>query len=239
MKAFHLVPSRKTMDRIIAHGAILPGAMRLDPDLFLEKCRLEFMELADIASIDEPKVKLNLTVLSSLEDLARDSIEELRRSQRESGVTGTQRTTQYACPDLLAGDLERVFLSLESWPSWVKHVSEESEPHGFVFNAEELVRKGARVRPRDLLRKYRWALEDALRSKVKSRGDAYAEALRRISRVQREGEFRGKSALAFLVSDEMYRQREEARESGVTMELVWDGPLSLELAVNVRPETLA
>lgn len=237
MQAFHLVPSRQAMDRIAARGEILPGAMRLDPDLFLKKCELEFLELADIVSIDED-VKLNLTVLSVLKDLARESVEGLRRFQRFAGVTGTQRMTQYACPDLLAGDLERVFLSLESWPSWAKQISEEPELHGFVFDAEDLVKKGARLRPRDLLRKYRWALEDLLRSKMRSKDKAYTEALRALERAQREGERRGNDALAFMFSDAMYRLREEARESGRTIELVWDGPLPLEWAVSVKPETL-
>lgn len=239
MKAFHLVPSRQAMDRIVARGEILPGAMRLDPDLFLQKCRLEFLELADLASIDEPEVKLNLTVLAALEELAKESVESLHRFQRKAGVEGTQRTTQYACPDLLAGDLQRVFLSLESWPSWAKQISEEPQLHGFVFDAEDLVNGGARLRPRDLLRKYRHALEDLLRSKIRSKDKAYVEVLKTLERVQREGERRGPDALAFMFSDAMYRQREEARESGVTVELVWDGPLPLEMAVSVRPESLA
>lgn len=239
MKAFHLVPSRQALDRIVARGEILPGAMRLDPDLFLQKCRLEFMELSDLASIDAPEVKLNLTVLAALEKLAKESVEGLRRFQQEAGVVGTQRTTQYACPDLLAGDLQRVFLSLERWPSWANQISEEQELHGFVFDAEALVNGGARLRPRDLLRKYRHALEDLLRSKVRSKDKAYTEVIKTLERVQQEGERRGKDALAFMFSDAMYRQREEARESGVTVELVWDGPLPLEMAVGVRPEVLA
>lgn len=239
MKAFHLVPSRQALDRIAARGEILPGAMRLDPDLFLQKCRLEFLELSDTASIDEPEVKLNLTVLAALEELAKESVEGLRRFQQEAGVEGAQRTTQYACPDLLAGDLQRVFLSLESWPSWAKQISEEPELHGFVFDAEDLVNGGARLRPRDLLRNYRYALEDLLRSKIRSKDKAYSEILQTLKRVQREGERRGEEALAFMFSDAMYRQREEARESGVTVELVWDGPLPLEMAVSVRPESIA
>jgi len=239
MKAFHLVPSRQAMDRILLHGAILPGALRLDPALFLEKCELEILERADVAAIDDPEVKLNTTVFEALKQLASESMEGLRRLQREAGVVGTQRTTQYACPDLLAGDLERVFLSLESWPSWARQISEEPQLHGFVFDAEDLVKKGARLRPRDLLKKYRWAIEDVLRSRIRSKDKAYTEILKALERVQKDGELRGKGALAFMFSDAMYRQREEARESGVTMELVWDGPLPLELAVSVRPEALA
>lgn len=227
------------MDRILSHGAILPGALRLDPGLFLEKCDLHISESADVAAIDDPAVKLNTTVLAALRHLASESMEGLRRLQREAGVTGTQRTTQYACPDLLAGDLERVFLSLESWPSWARQISEEPQLHGFVFDAEDLVKKGGRIRPRDLLKKYRWAIEDLLRSRIRSKDKAYTEILKSLERVQREGEKRGKDALEFMFSDAMYRQREEARESGVTMELVWDGPLPLELAVSARPETLA
>lgn len=230
IEAFHLVPSREAMNRIMEQGEILPGAMRLDPDIFLGKCILEFNELADKASIDDPEVKLNLVVLSALRDLSRESIAGLRRLQRQLGVEATQRDTQYACPDLLAGDLERVFLSIASWPQWVHQISEEIEPHGFVFDAHDLIRRGARIRPKDLLRKYRWALEDLLRTKMRSRDKAYAAALKTLKRVQRDGELRGSDAMAFLADGDM------AGRTKSTIELVWDGPIPLEWAVAVKPE---
>lgn len=237
IEAFHLVPSRQAMDRIVARGEILPGSMRLDPDLFLEKCELEFLELAEKASIDED-VKLNATVLGALKDLARESIEGLRRLQRSFGSEGTQRTTQYACPDLLAGDLQRVFLSVQDWPHWAAQISEEDRFHGFVFNAEDLVEKGARLRPKDLLKDYRWALEDLLRTRMRSKDRAYVAAIKALDRVQRDGEWKSGSAIAFLISPSMYESRERAREEGSTVELVWDGPLPLEWAVEVKPEML-
>jgi hypothetical protein len=237
IEAFHLVPSREVMDRIAARGEILPGAMRLDPDLFLEKCELEFLELAEKASIDLD-VKLNTTVLGALKDLARESIEGLRRFQRFAGAEGTQRTTQYACPDLLAGDLERVFLSVQDWPHWAEQVSQEERLHGFVFDAKDLVERGARLRPKDLLKEYRWALEDLLRTRMRSKDKAYVAAIKSLERVQRDGEWRGGSGIAFLTSPSMYESREQAREEGSTVELVWDGPLPLEWAVDVKPETL-
>lgn len=238
IEAFHLVPSREALNRIAARGEILPGSMRLDPDLFLEKCELEFMELAEKASIDEPDVKLNTTVLAALKDLARESIEGLKRLQRVAGVDGTQRTTQYACPDLLAGDLERVFLSVADWPHWANQISEEDRFHGFVFDAQDLVEKGARLRPKDILRDYRWALEDLLRTRMRSKDRAYVAAIKALQYVQRENEWKSGSAIAFLISPSMQESREKAREEGSTIELVWDGPLPLEWAVDVKPETL-
>lgn len=235
IEAFHFVPSRTAMDRIVARGVIEPGAVRLDPDLFLEKCELEFLELADQASVDDD-VKLNTVVLDALRDLARESAAGLKRLQSSAGADGRQRTTQYACPDLLAGDLESVFLSVETWPHWAVHASETDTFHGFIFDAVDLVGKGARIRPHDLLKHYRWALEDLLRSKMRSKDKAYVAALRALGRVKRDEEYKGVAAKAFLLSDTMHKAREAAREGGSTIELVWDGPLPLEWAVGVRSE---
>jgi hypothetical protein len=71
---------------------------------------------------------------------------------------------------------------------------------------------------------------------MRSKDKAYVAALRALERVKRDGEYKGTSAKAFLLSDTMHKAREAAREGGSTIELVWDGPLPLEWAVGVRSE---
>lgn len=145
---------------------------------------------------------------AALKELAQEAIDRLP----QSGLTGGL----FNCLDLLAGDFELIFLRPGNW---------YSVDNGFVFDAEELLRKGAWFRRTDLLGGYRAAVDAASREKYDSVAAAKANIEFEIGAIQEHFQSTG-------------RQGIKALKDGITptSEIVWRGGLRLDLAIEVWEE---
>jgi hypothetical protein len=116
-----------------------------------------------------------------------------RRLQDLRPVPPYTARTEFQCDDLIAGDLDQVFLSLGSW---LPEGHFPGERNGFAFDAEYLIEDGAAIRPGDLVEDYYAEIGDFLWHKG---GEKTAEALaRRLDDIKDRYELRGKKALRAL-----------------------------------------
>lgn len=127
--------------------------------------------------------------------------------------------TMFNCLDLLAGDFERVFLSVKDW---------YNSPNGFVFDAEELLMAGARYRPRDLLGYYAQAVEGFVDLTYDSVEDARRELKRALANVRKSHEATGETGIYLL--------RTDCAKEACPGEVIWLGPLPLQLAIEMWRE---
>jgi len=147
--------------------------------------------------------------------------------------------TALKCEDILSGDAGRIFLSPGNWSEAGRGLGWPLS--GFAFNAEYLVSRGARCRPRDLLSAYwsliRKTLDDP---EVASPTEAKRRILDGLLEIQDGGELDGEDALAALESfrlqpgDELLHPYDRERSGWPTQtEIVWDGPLPVGVAVEI------
>ena len=146
IKAYHRV-ERFPLERILKNGAIFPVAFRLDPDFMVASCR-DLLQQVNEYVLDEG----NPRAVRGVELLI-----EKRRKEIAAVSTGETDETGLFCGDFLAGDAFSVFLSTGEWGG----IDEEAASHGFVFDAEDLLRRGAVVRRGDLLDSYDYTLTGA------------------------------------------------------------------------------
>lgn len=194
------------LKKVMEIGSLLPAVERVS--------RAE-MEAECFGS--EREVALHQRFRSSPETLAalRDMAGEWTRRLPEEGSVHTM----FNCVDILAGDLGRLFLSVGDW---------YTVPTGFVFDAEELVEKGAAFRPSDMLRNLDFAVENAVKERFRSVGAARKRIEQVIDEVVADNNFYGKEAVREL--------RHFAKKLYGTEELVWEGRLPLDLAVEAWSE---
>lgn len=185
---------------IAEEGRILPASMRLDAGEMEAEC---FTDPERGGTIRERFRGASSKVIAALEEIARKKIAKLP----DSGVTHSL----FNCVDLVAGDLEVVFLTPGRW---------YSVPTGFVFDAEELLRKGARFREEDMLGGYTGVIEGASDVRHASVAEARRYIERELADIHKYFESTGREGI-----ERMREARGELRE------LVWPGPLPLRLAV--------
>lgn len=220
IKAYHMVGSDEwpredlaaAVDEITLVGELLPAVYRLDQEEMEAEC---FSGKNRGSTIRQKWPKATPKALEALEEMAREKIEELPRS-------GLSRSL-FNCADLIAGDLEVIFLSVGDW---------YSVPNGFVFDARELMEGGACFRPSDLLGEYTRALDIVVRQKYRSVARAREEILAMIDLVKGEMQSCGPSAVKVLEAC-MKGGGICAGKSSTGFEIVWPGPLSLDLAIEV------
>ena len=214
IKAFHQVGGddktpaerRKFLNSILEIGEIVPAIERVERREMESECFGDSQGSQDIPSFHAgPEAKAALTLMAE-EKLALLPME---------GTTHTM----FNCLDLIAGDFERVFLSVGDWYNF---------PNGFVFDAEELIRAGAAYRPRDLLGYYREEVERVVRLTYDSIEDAVRFIEEAIQDVRDDYESTGKEALTLL--------RADCAGEGCPGEIVWPGPLPLGRAIEMWRE---
>ena len=195
--AYHYVAGGSdALQRVLLDGKLTPAIDRMD--LLASRLRCgDFMATAGA------RERVHPFSFDSLGDLLEERLDEIDPSDFPE-ASRTRSETQFHCVDLLAGDLENIFLSLREWPEWL-----QDPENGFAFDAEQLVRKGARVRPFDLIDDYEAGIWEALQ---KDRGQDVDDLKAVFRRVQKKNEFRGRKALEFV--------RSKSRG-----ELVWKGDL--------------
>ncbi len=216
------------MDLIVQVGAVLPAVFFLKPDQIFRLCRAVGITLKAL----KKGFQGYPMALEGLKEAAAEYAERLAAIQATKGIVAPgleefesseyRLASDLECEDVLAGDAERVFLSLGQW-----HTSRSES--GFVYDAEVLVGLGAAVRPKDLLHHYTRFVQDVLSnpdwSDPPEAGDAIAKGLEEI---RSRNEIRGSDAVGFL-NGLSGAPRKVASES----EVVWDGPLPVDLAVEI------
>jgi hypothetical protein len=136
------------------------------------------------------------------------------------------RSTNFNCRDMIAGDFNRIFLSFTDF----YYIGSEGKT-GFVFDALELIRRGASFRPRDLLGLIDQGIDAASRYEYKSVEEAAAAIERRIAFELADQEILGEEALRSIEECVSGTGDYEGTTPGCYAgELVWQGALSLSLA---------
>jgi hypothetical protein len=147
--------------------------------------------------------------IRAIEELAAERIASLP----EEGST----QTLFNCFDVLAGDINLVFLSIGNW---------YSIPNGFVFDAERLIDGGAKLRKRDLLGRYGEMFEAVSAEHFRSVVAAKRAILSGLEVILEAHQLEGREAKTWI--REIYEEKENRRQD---TELAWEGRLPLSLAV--------
>lgn len=223
IKAYHRVSSDEAYEAILSIGSILPAAYRIDPDQAVEMCE---KELGDIGF---QTTEARRGVARLLDERVREVIE---LQERESVRSARAPATMLFCADLLAGDFMNVFLSPGGFTS--ASLARGWPLSGFGFDAEELVRRGAEYRPQDLLFSFRHAVAKTMRTGLGEQ-ESYKAVKQELER-QRHGTLYEDAALeALKVFDDPAHDPTSHKKYDwpSNAEVVWTGPLPLDLAVEV------
>lgn len=214
--AYHRVPSNAILDQIASDGQILPAAMRLDPEVIRTQC-LEPLENASGPGAEAVK------------ELVEEAVEFYSQYRGEASRTGL------LCEDLLAGDGGRIFLSPGNWAESTRALGWPAS--GFAFDAEALIEQGARFREDDLGSKFKSLLLDVLQNSP-SKEEGKENFLEGVRRILDRYEVGGQGALDKIQAYKILPGQEEfhpyeRRQSGWARhaEIVWEGPLGLDLIV--------
>jgi len=226
IKAYHYVPA-SAMKQVLHQGEILPSSERVDPSVFMWDCQNTMNEIRREIKFND--LEPNENTFAALYDWADQEVQSLEEWQREIGVEETHRQTEFYCIDLLAGDLDRVFLSVGNWVRWAPSHT------GFVFDAEELVRKGGGIRTADLALAYIAALQGVLMKQWESQKNAREAFERVLQKVVRANTARKEEAKEWLHMSSRSLTKAALPEGG-RAELVWEGSLPLKLATEVWRE---
>lgn len=219
IKAYHMVGSDEwpekdlsdALDEIMEVGELVPASYRLDRKEMAIEC---FSGKSRGSTIRQKWPKATPLAIQALEKMAREKIKELP----DSGLT----RSLFNCADLLAGDLEVIFLRPGDW---------YSVPNGFVFDAERLLKQGACFRPRDLLGEYVLAIEVIVRQRHRSLARAREEIEAMIDLVKGEMEYCEEGAYAVL--EACMEGKGVCKGKRNDLEIVWTGPLPLSMAIEV------
>jgi len=215
------------MKKVLHQGEILPSSERVDPSVFMWDCQNTMNEIR--REIEFNDLEPNENTFAALYDWADQEVQSLEEWQREIGTEETHRETEFYCIDLLAGDLDRVFLSVGNWVRWAPSHT------GFVFDAEELVWKGAGIRTTDLSLAYMAALQRVLMKLFRSKGEAREAFEGGLQKVVRANTSWKKEAKDWLRMSSRSLTKAALPEGGMA-ELVWEGSLPLKLAIEVWRE---
>lgn len=194
------------LDVVLATGRILPAVDRLDRSEMAKECFDE-----EDARLEDRFETATPRAMQALKSVARGWI---RRLPEEGS-----RHTNFTCVDLLAGDLDRVFLSIGEWQG--------SFATGLVFDAADLIRRGAEIRTTDLLDRLDWAIRNAVERTYRSQREAKDAIQAAVEHVLENRTVAGEPAL--------YALADCVRYPG-TCELTWEGALPLDVAIEVWRE---
>ena len=182
----------------------------MDPKILQDKCATELENLAYTLkgkAVDPVAWKgLGRLIGDRLEHFASES-------------PGSRHTfSQLGCIDLLALDAELVFLQVGRWPMWAG-----SNPSGFVFDAEDLIRRGAFFRQKDLAPAYWAGLQRIVMQKFSSVDSAEDAIISMFADIHDKYDKSG---------DDAIRELKKKRKSANPPELLWDGRLPISLSVD-------
>jgi hypothetical protein len=228
IKAYHRVSSNSVLKAIMEAGRIVPAAYRLDPDRILDLCEEDVGPRLDTAS----------PAGQAVAELIEEAVAHFKALQEEIRASKT-RATALKCIDILSGDAGRVFLSPGTWSETGRALGWPLS--GFVFDAEILVENGALLRKWDFFSNYQGVLRDLIEDRsIRSVEEAKERFLAGIKAIH-DRQLSERSAKAAIQPYEIATGEEhlkpyelqQKRGFSVQEELVWDGPLSVDLAVEV------
>jgi hypothetical protein len=173
---------RAFLDQILDLGEIVPAIERIQRQEMYNECFTE--EAMGGHTVDSLLRKAGSEAREALTLMAKEKISLLP-------VEGSTHT-MFNCLDLIAGDFERVFMSVGDW---------YNASNGFVFDAEELLMAGASYRPRDLLGYYGNRLEKAVGFTYDSVEDARRELESVFESVRDDHEATRKAGITLLRAD--------------------------------------
>lgn len=212
VKAYHAVKFVADVRRIVGEKEILPVVLRYPADVLHRACLNSLSFNVKMGELSKRAVR----ILSGLLEIL---VADTREFQRSAGRRPTSQrvATTLGCVDLLAGDGNLVFLS--AW-AWEMGYGTGRGENGLVFDALDLVRRGARVRLGDFINEY----YDRIRvevAKAPTDEDAAVRIVQGILDVQ-QNELSGDEAMLLL-----------RRGGAVTPEVVWEGPLPVDWAIEI------
>lgn len=196
-------------DKVLAEEEILPARARLTQSEMRRRCVhsavQEFLGVeGDLFKECQKKSPTAWRAITEILDEVADSLP----AQGESN-------TMFSCLDMLAGDLDRIFLSVERWFGNVEN--------GFVFEAKDLIRNGAVVRHRDVLDDIYRALGRVCERDFKTVSGARASITRSIREAIARNTYHGSHAMEFLENC--------VKRPPCIAEIVWTGPLPIGAAI--------
>lgn len=224
IKAYHQVGAdgwsdeqlQAVLETVLAQGKIEPASKRIDRGEMEAEC---FTGKERDATIEQRYEDANPTVMKALKAIAKDKIKKLPKKGLIQSL--------FNCLDLIAGDLDLVFLRPGDW---------YSVQNGFVFDAEELLMKGGRFRPMDLLGNYDQVIQHIV-DRARFVGFASVEQARKeieeALRDEREArELTGQPGI-YDLHDCMEGGGDYPDNNHCNGEIVWPGALPLDLAIEV------
>jgi hypothetical protein len=215
LKAYHQVFGEGALERVLEDGAILPGIYRLDPDWVESRCEESLAKMIRSSPGDV------LGAGAAIRAQADYAISDIRKFQEILGASGFAQPTQLECIDIMFGDSYRIFLSMGEFRFGGPQT-------GFVYDAYDLVKRGAVIREEDFMGEY----EMILNRVISGRGDHLeisdpAERLQRLVADLQETESSSTGDLARLSVN---------KDAASRAEIVWEGPLPIEWALEVWRE---
>lgn len=121
-------------DEILQADVILPAMYRISRSEMEKRCFDPKSVRGFPLAVDFPKATPR--AFQALEEMAREVTEKLPQDGNPH--------TMFTCLDLLAGDLDRVFLTVGR--GWFGNIQ-----NGFVFDVQNLIQAGGRYRDRDVM----------------------------------------------------------------------------------------
>jgi hypothetical protein len=202
---FSMYPAAALFDKIAAEGVLWPASHRLQRAEMENRCfdpkHPRGQPFTEEFRLADPNA------LKALTQMARDVTRTLP-------VHGDPHT-KFTCLDLLAGDLDLIFMTVDRWFGNIQN--------GFVFDAEELVRNGARVRSHDVIDDIHLAIDEVCHKPFKTVSGAKRSLSNAIHRAVSAATTSGEAALEEIAYC--------AQHPPCSAELVWRGPLTLDAAV--------
>lgn len=211
IRAYHAVGTGRhegggsdLFDRILAEGVLWPASHRLSRAEMENRCfdpkHPRGQPFTEEFRLADPNT------LKALTEMAR----EVTRKLPADG----DPHTKFTCLDLLAGDLGLIFMTVDRWFGNIQN--------GFVFDAEELIRHGAKVRDRDVMDDIHRAIAQVSHKEFKTVAGARRSMERAIHQAVSAHTLHGEAALEEI--------RYCTQNPPCSAELVWRGPLTLDAA---------
>ena len=207
------------LDLILGIGDVLPATQRVQRKEMYDECFNMKSEVTDPIYRKFPDATPK--AMKALEQMAREWVNRLPEEGSAYSL--------FNCTDLLAGDLDNIFLSVDSWYQAVDN--------GFVFDAEELLLKGAHFRHTDLLGHFDEAIQEAVGRDYPTVKEARWMIEGLLTGVLDDRATRGKEGIFDLWDCVEAAGDYEGSSPGCHRgEVVWTGPLPVDLAIEIWRE---
>lgn len=223
IKAYHATSS-EAFERILEGGAILPASMRVDPEALRVFCNnaLSAPRYSLFSSLRE--------VIEALRGLVDEKANELKGREFLWPTQDDPEEFHASCLEYTSGGTDFVYLQARDWERKVVEIYSKRKFSGgrlwgFVFDAEDLIRKGGLLFFNTL---NKWLQEEL-----------FATRLKKLDGKRDAREFVLATIDAFFRDDRNVKFGEQALRdlrSGGQYYMGWEGPLPIYLATEIWKE---